>query len=123
MTRIHMLSGSKEYQSIDVLPKLAEYLAGSGIAQSSISGGEEKGTTLPGLLQNIGDIDVLLVFCKRMELEDEQLTVAWVRRDPEEAHSFHKHDIPFGSNAAISVWCRTGHPPIRPPVASTKTLS
>jgi len=81
MIGLHMLSGSKEYQSIDVLPKLAEYLAGSGIAQSSISGGEEKGTTLPGLLENIEDIDVLLVFCKRMELEDEQLAAIqdWCR--------------------------------------------
>lgn len=87
MTRIHMLSGSKEYRSEETLIKLAEYLSGSGIAQCGISAGEEKGTTLPGLLENISSIDVLLVFCKRMELVDEQL-------------------------AAIQNWCRECRPVI-----------
>jgi type 1 glutamine amidotransferase len=69
--RVHMLSGSKEYQSGVCLQVLAAYLETQGM-QCSLSLGQDKGKTFPNL-EALEQADCLLVFARRMELVPEQL--------------------------------------------------
>lgn len=81
--RVHMLSGSKEYQSEVTLKVLAAYLETQGM-QCTLSPGQDKGERFPNLAA-LDQADCLLVFARRMELAPEQL-------------------------AKIQQWCRQGKP-------------
>jgi len=70
--KVHMISGSKEYRSHESLARLREYLEKERIATCTISAGEDGGNTLPGI-EAIDQADVLVVFCRRMKLPDDQL--------------------------------------------------
>ena len=66
--RIHMLSGSGEYKSAESLPKWAELLKKDGHTCTIASGVKEDED-----IANLKNCDVLVVFCKRWKLKDEEL--------------------------------------------------
>lgn len=84
--RIFALSGSTEYNSATNLQSLKSELEDSGAYRMTIAEAGEKGECIPGL-DSLPEHDVLLVFCKRLELPAEAL-------------------IP------IMKWCWTGRPVI-----------
>jgi len=69
--RVHMLSGSKEYQSGVCLQVLGAYLETQGM-ECTLSLGQDKGRSFPKL-EALDQADCLLVFARRMELVPEQL--------------------------------------------------
>jgi len=69
--RVHMLSGSKEYQSEVTLQVLAAYLETQGM-QCTLSLGQDKGRSFPHL-EALDQADCLLVFARRMALLPRQL--------------------------------------------------
>lgn len=70
--RVHMLSGSKEYRSEEVLDRFARTELDTRGIHWTLSRGVERGTHFPDL-NRLDDADVMLVFCKRMELPADQL--------------------------------------------------
>ena len=68
---VHMLSGSKEYQSAATLTVLSAHLKTLGMT-CTLSLGQDKGTHLPNL-EALDQADVLVVFTRRMSLEPDQL--------------------------------------------------
>ena len=70
---IHMISGSREYQSEPSLRdfKLLLEQEYDGV-QVTASWGEDAGSDLPDI-ELLGDADLMLVFTRRMELPEEQL--------------------------------------------------
>ncbi|MCP4708918.1 MAG: hypothetical protein GY869_09860, partial [Planctomycetes bacterium] len=68
---VHMLSGSKEYQSAATLTVLSAHLETQGMI-CSLSLGQDKGTRLPNL-EALDQADVLVVFTRRISLEPTQL--------------------------------------------------
>lgn len=69
--RVHMLSGSAEYRSEESLLGWAERLEELYGVQSSFSLGTDKVAAVAGL-EGLEKADVLVVFCRRWELEGEQ---------------------------------------------------
>ncbi|MFP4057832.1 MAG: ThuA domain-containing protein [Candidatus Brocadiia bacterium] len=82
--RAHMLSGSREYKSEASLATLRGHLESQYHVACTLSRGKDKGRELPGL-EALDEADVLVVFCRRMRLPDDQL-------------------------ARIQAWCRAGKP-------------
>ncbi len=68
---IHMLSGSKEYKSEESLKLWSEHLKQNYGFKSTISWGTDKITFVENL-ESMDKADVLVVFCRRWELEGEQ---------------------------------------------------
>lgn len=69
--KVHIISGSKEYQSEPSLRAFAEHLAQRGVVCTA-SWGQDGGTTLPNL-EALAAADVMLVFARRMKLPEEQM--------------------------------------------------
>lgn len=65
--RIHMLSGSQEYQSDVSLPKWAKQLAAQGYQCTIATSMDEQSR------ENLAAADLLVVFCKRWQLPEEEL--------------------------------------------------
>ena len=82
--RIHMLAGNDEYTAEASLGKLAAHLTQRLAASCSISRAKDCGTELPEL-GPLATADVLVIFCKRIRLPDDQLET-------------------------IRAWCHTGRP-------------
>jgi type 1 glutamine amidotransferase len=70
--RIFAISGSTEYQSAQQLQRFREQLERTGNYQFTVAEAGERGTAVPSL-EKLADHDVLLVFCKRLELPADQL--------------------------------------------------
>lgn len=78
--RLHMLSGSQEYQSEDSLTEWAAHLETEyGITGVTISHAPDRAETVSGL-EGLKTADVLVVFCRRWELSGDQATaiMAWM---------------------------------------------
>ncbi|MBK1879206.1 ThuA domain-containing protein [Pelagicoccus mobilis] len=69
--KVHMLSGSKEYNSAESLALWSEHLENRYGIESSFTWSEDKAKTVTNL-EALKDADVLVVFCRRWELEGEQ---------------------------------------------------
>lgn len=69
--KVHMLSGSNEYRSADALRLWAEHLESEYGIESSVTWSEDKAKSVDGL-EALADADVLIVFCRRWELEGDQ---------------------------------------------------
>ena len=72
--RIHMLSGSTEYQSEASLKTFATHLEKRFHLTITASWGKDKGDTLPDL-EKLKDADLMIVFTRRMKLPEEQLAL------------------------------------------------
>jgi type 1 glutamine amidotransferase len=70
--RIHMISGSDEYKSDSTLKAFAAMLEKGYNAECTFTFAEDKGDDLPNL-GALADADLLLVFCRRVEVPDDQL--------------------------------------------------
>ncbi len=70
--RLHMLSGSKEYQSEPSLKAFAAYLEKHYGVRSTLSLGRDGIKELPNLAA-MADADVLVVFCRRVKITGDQL--------------------------------------------------
>lgn len=68
---VHMLSGSEEYQSQASLQGWADHLNSRHGVVSTFSLGTDKSKKVTGL-GKMKEADVLVVFCRRWELEDDQ---------------------------------------------------
>lgn len=77
--KVHMLSGSNEYRSNESLTKWAERLEGRYRVECSLTLSGDKAKSVDGL-GALEEADVLVVFCRRWELEgvQEQVIVDWV---------------------------------------------
>ncbi len=71
--RIHLISGSKEYQSEPSLREFSAYLEKMGF-RCTASWGQDKGKTLPNL-EPLAQADLMIVFARRMQLPEEQMKV------------------------------------------------
>ncbi len=70
---IHMISGSREYQSEPSLRRFKEQMAERfGDIRVTASWGEDAGNHLPEI-EKLAEADLMLVFARRMVLPDEQL--------------------------------------------------
>lgn len=69
--RIHMLSGSKEYASQSSLKAWATHLRKAYGHEVSISHAPDRATSVDGL-EALAEAQVLVVFCRRWELQGEQ---------------------------------------------------
>jgi len=70
--RVHMLSGTKEYESEPSLVKLKEHLEKSYQVACTISRGHDGCTEFPGI-EALDRADVLVVFCRRTRPVEQQL--------------------------------------------------
>ncbi|MFO7726081.1 MAG: ThuA domain-containing protein [Oceanipulchritudo sp.] len=70
--RIFAISGSREYRSDESLTFWKRILEESGSYAVTLAEAGERGTTVPGIEQ-LEDHDILLVFCKRLELSPAEL--------------------------------------------------
>jgi type 1 glutamine amidotransferase len=68
---VHLLSGSEEYASDNSLRSWAEHLQARYGITSIVSNGPDRATFVPNL-ESLPQADVLVVFCRRWELTDEQ---------------------------------------------------
>lgn len=68
---IHMLSGSKEYESEESLKLWSEHLTRNYGFQCSISLGVDRASSIENLEQ-LDQADLLVVFCRRWQLEGQQ---------------------------------------------------
>ncbi len=69
---VHMISGSKAYQSEPSLKAFAAYLEKELGATCTFSLGSDRGKDLPNL-DALGSADVLVVFCRRQKVPEDQL--------------------------------------------------
>ena len=69
---IHMLAGNDEYRAAESLDRLADHLRVSGVASCTMSRGKDSGDHLPNL-DALASAQVLVVFCKRITLPNDQL--------------------------------------------------
>ncbi len=72
--RIHMLSGSTEYQSEPSLKALASHLETKFRVNITASWGKDKGDRLPEL-DKLKDADLMIVFTRRIKLPADQLAI------------------------------------------------
>lgn len=70
--RIFAISGSTEYKSREQLDSLSQILESTGQYTFTIAEAGEGGSSVPQL-EELPDHDVLLVFCKRLELSADEL--------------------------------------------------
>lgn len=70
--RIFAISGSNEYRSAEQLASLKAAFEDEGTAHVRIAEAGERGSSIPAL-ETLPEHDVLLVFCKRLELPAEAL--------------------------------------------------
>jgi len=84
--KIHMISGSKQYESEKSLTAFKAYLEEHYRIRCTLSLAKDKGSEIPGI-EALDDADILLVFCRRVTMPSEQLE-------------------------RIKVWCDAGKPVI-----------
>jgi type 1 glutamine amidotransferase len=70
--RIHMISGSGEYQSAPSLTKWAAHLEARYEVKVTLSMARDGGNTIPDL-EGLEDADLLVVFCRRIRVPEDQL--------------------------------------------------
>jgi len=70
--RIFAISGSSEYGSAGQLAHFKHFIEAEGAYEMTIAEAGERGASIPGL-ESLDTHDVLLVFCKRLELPAEAL--------------------------------------------------
>ena len=69
--RVHMLSGSEEYKSEESLKMWAKHLETKFGIQSTFTHGTDRSKSVEGL-ERLEQADVLIIFCRRWELEGKQ---------------------------------------------------
>jgi len=70
--RVHMISGSKEYESERTLKAFQTHIEARYSVKCTLSLADDGGRDAPGL-EAIDSADVLLVFCRRLRLPEDQI--------------------------------------------------
>ena len=70
--KVHMISGSREYQSEPSLKAFKEYLEKRFPIACTLSLGQDGGSDLPGL-EAMDAADLLIIFCRRQKVPQDQL--------------------------------------------------
>lgn len=97
--RVHMISGSKEYQSESSLRRFKEYLESRYRVEVTASWVEDGARSLPGI-KEVPDADLLIVFARRLKLPEDKMKVLrrhWESGKPvmgfrTASHAFQKAD-------------------------------
>ena len=97
--KVHIISGSKEYQSEPSLKEFAAHLEQHYHVTCTASWGQDQGTSLENL-EALDAADLMLVFARRMKLPEEQMKRIrrhWERGKPvvgirTASHAFQKED-------------------------------